>query len=382
MTVIFLDPGIRTFSGHHTNMVLSLSTALRDRGQSVRVLGHRDLVAEVAEALGAEPTFRLGTYNVIGNDPVCWPLETMLEGAEIISADLRALRPAAGDILVWPTARPSHILATATALGSWPSPLLTVFTAALPCVEPESVYWRFARRRLPPEAHVVFTATAEMMGQDYARVVDRPFLVSPMPHMGAIRNRVGARPVVVGVLGHQRRSKGIHLLPEIVRRTHRDDIRWLVQDSGTDATAILDELETLPNVRVLRVQARNWLNLLDTCDALLLPYDRAEYQRMHSGLVAEAMASGLPIVIPDTPALLSQSEGGGRVVYKGDGVDWVVPAVDALVRNFDSLAAAAFHGAPIYAARHSAGSWADWLLDLAADAGLPAQGGRVAEPSA
>ncbi|WP_448189262.1 glycosyltransferase [Azospirillum sp. sgz301742] len=369
MTVFFLDPGIRTFSGHHTNTVCALSKALRGRGQAVRVLGHRQLTPDVTAAMGAEPLFSLGTYEVTSTDPLCWPLETMLDGATLIAAELCRLAPAPGDILVWPTTRPSHILAMADALRSWPSPLLTVFTAGLPCVQPENVFWRFACRRLPPDARVAFAATADMMAADYAQVVGRPFLTAPNTHEGRIRRRGGADPVVVGVLGHQRPSKGIHRLPEVVRRT-RANVRWLVHDSGSESAAILKELEALPNVCVLRTQTPDWQDLLEKCDALLLPYDRREYDRMHSGLVAEAVASGMPVVIPDTPALLEQSKGGGRVAYEGDEPEAVAAAIETLVQHFTPLATAAYFEAVCYAACNGPERWADWLLRLAAETGL------------
>ena len=175
--------------------------------------------------------------------------------------------------------------------------------------------------------------------------------------------------MVVGVLGHQRPSKGTQLLPEVVCRT-RGNVRWLVHDSGTDATAILDELETLPNVRVLRSQTLDWQNLLDECDAILMPYNRAEYDRMHSGLVAEAIASGLPIVIPDTPALMDQSKGTGRIAYEGDGAEAVAAAVETLLQHFKPLATAAYYEAACYAACNGPERWVDWLLHHAAEAGL------------
>lgn len=371
MAVLFLDPGIRTFGGHHSNTVLSLHGALRRRGVPVRVLGHRALVPAVAEAMDAEPLFSLGTYEVTSTDPVCWPLETMIDGAALITEDLSRLAPAPGDILVWPTARPSHILAVGNALRGWPSPLFTVFTAGLPCVQPENVFWRFACRRLPADARVAFAATAEMMAADYAQMVGRPFQVAPNTHEGRPRRRGGSGgPPVIGVLGHQRPSKGIRRVPEVVRRT-RAEVRWLVHDSGGESAAVLAELEAMPNVQVLRLQAADWQALLDACDAVLLPYDRREYDRMHSGLVAEALACGLPMVIPDTPALLDQAKGGGGVAYEGDEPDAIAAAVDTLVQHFAALALTASVEAVAYAAANGPERWADWLLRAAA-AGMPA----------
>ncbi|WP_431862368.1 glycosyltransferase [Azospirillum sp.] len=370
MTVFFLDPGIQTFSGHHTNTVFSLSQELRRRGQDVRVVGHRHLAPNVVEALGAEPFFSLGTYEVTSTDPICGPLETLIDGAVMIMGDLRRLNPVPGDVMVWPTARPHHIVAMGNLLRSWPSPVLSVFTAGFRCAEPESAYWRFACRRLPPAAPVVLAATADLMAGDYADVVGRPFVTAPNPHEGRFRDRSGADPVVIGVLGHQRPAKGTQLLPQVIRWT-RGNARWLVHDSGTDAGPILDDLETLPNVRVVRSKTTDWQGLLDSCDALLMPYSRTEYERMHSGLVAEAIACGLPFVIPDAPALVEQASEAGCVAYDGDGAEAVTDAVETLLQHFKPLAWAARSEAARYAERNGPGRWVDWLMQRAADAGLP-----------
>ncbi|WP_431861105.1 glycosyltransferase [Azospirillum sp.] len=375
MTVYLLDPGMRTFGGHHANTALVMTRALRDRGEVVRVLGHRDLIPGLTAEIGAEPWFAFGTYELASTDPMCWELETVLDGGELVAADLRRFDPAPGDILVWPTARPMHVLAMSKVLSEWASPLLTVVTAGLPCGSTEAFFWRFAWRRLPQGAPVVCVTTGKTMADDYAEKSGLTFRTAPNTHEGRIRNRGGVDPaaghVVIGVLGHQHANKGTNLLPEVVRRT-RGNVRWLVQDCGRDAEPILDELETLPNVRVLRRAALDWHGLLAECDALLMPYTRTTYERTHSGLVAEAIASGIPFVIPDTPALVEQASGAGCVAYEGDGVETVVHAVETLLQHYKPLAILAYHQAAHYAATNGPGNWADWLLGLAKESGVRA----------
>lgn len=372
MTIFLLDPGLRNFRGHHMNTAMALTEALHARGQAVRVIGHRTLPADQAATCRAEPVFSVATYDVLSDDPLCWPLETMLVGGRILSADLQALAPAEGDVLVWMMPTPMQVLAASACLSRWPSRLLSVFVGGLPFEGLDPVLWRYAWRRMPPRAITTFASTAEMMAQDYARLLQCPVAVVPCLHESTERDRRGAAPVVVGVVGHQRPSKGIQELPEVVRRT-RAPVRWIVQDSGGEVPAILDTLEAFPNVTVVRGPVADWNALLSRCDALFMPYERARYQRMDSGLVAEAMAGAMPMVFPDTPALMAQSEGGGRIAYAGDGPDVMAAAVDALAERFDALAAVALEGAARYRLRNGPGRWADWLVNLSGETfGTPA----------
>jgi len=361
VTIFLLDPGLRNLRGHHMKMVVDVREALRARGQAVRVAGHRSLPAEQAEACGAEPVFSVGTYDVLSDDAMCWPLETMLAGGRVLSADLQAFTVQDGDVMVWLMPTPAQVLAAAAWMPRWPARVLSVFVGGLPFDRYDTLLWRFAWRRVPPRAITTVAATAEMMAQDYAHTLQCPVIVIPSTHDSPVRDRRGASPPVIGVVGHQRPSKGIHVLPEVVRRT-RAPVRWLVHDSGGEVPDVLDALEAFPNVEVVRGPVADWDSLLARCDALFMPYERARYERMHSGPVYEALAGGMPMIFPNTPALMAQSEEGGRAVYAGDGPDVMAAAVDALVERFDRLAAAALQGAAAYRLRNGPGRWADWLI--------------------
>lgn len=105
-----------------------------------------------------------------------------------------------------------------------------------------------------------------------------------------------------------------------------------------------------------------------------MPSSRIVYDRMHSGLVAEAIASGLPFVIPGTPALLEQSSGAGRIAHSGDGAETAANAVETLLQHFKPLAALAYHQAGTTPRTTVQDNWADWLLDLAVEAGVRRNG--------
>src|SRR5439155_22082607 len=78
--------------------------------------------------------------------------------------------------------------------------------------------------------------------------LEYPVRTLPLPFraIAPLRNRVGARPVVVAILGHQRLAKGSDQLPKIVTELLRlrRDIRVLVQ-----SIAPSDSLETQQALR-------------------------------------------------------------------------------------------------------------------------------------
>lgn len=365
VTIYLLDPGLRHMSGHHMHMVLSLKAALAARGQSVRVLGHRGMSADHVESCQAEAVFSVGTYEALSDDPLCGPFETLLAGGPALAADLRDVSPVDGDVLVWLTANPTQVLATSLCLPRWPTRVLTLFVGALPIIGLDAVAWRFAWRRMPGGALKSVAATARMMGQAYVDALNHPVILCPSTHESPVRDRRGAAPVVIGVLGHQRPGKGIQHIEEVVRRAG-PEVRWIVQDGGHDAPGVINALSAFANVETLRGPVVDWNGLLSRCDALLMPYDRAPYHGMHSGLVAEALSGGMPMVFPDTPALMEQSEGGGRVAYSGDGPDAMVAAVRDLVERFDENASIALAQSALYRTRNGPERWADWLLQHAA----------------
>ena len=353
MTVFICDPGLETYRGHHAAVSGGLAAALRARGHDVRLLGYARGMPEVLKAVGAEPFFDWYAYERASDDPLCGWLETLLIGGGPVAADLERLRLKPADAVIWPSMTTPQLLASA----GLPCPVIGV--AGYTCHPgPEACAWRFAARRAPG---VQYAATAELHAAVYREALDAEVTVIANPHGGPLRKRVRGAAVVLGVLGHQRPAKGFDLIPDVMRHVG-GGARWLVHDSGRDMPEVHDELAAL-GVETNRGEVGDFGALLDRCDALVLPYDRRAYADVHSGLVAEAMACGMPIVVPAGTALEAQARGyGGLVAYQEDEV---ACGVRRLLMGFEQLAEAAFVDAQAYRARNGVEAFARDLMELA-----------------
>lgn len=356
MTLFVCDPGLQTYRGHHATVSGGLAATLRAQGRPVRLLGYAKGHAEVLAAVGAEPFFDWYAYDRASDDPLCGWLETLLAGAASVADDLSKLGLTRDDVLIWPSLSVEQLLASA----DLPCPVLGVL--GYTCRPgPEACAWRFAARHAPG---VRFAATAETHAAVYQGALSAAVPVIANPHQGPLRRRERGRGVVLGVLGHQRPAKGFGLLPGLVRRIGGAAL-WLVHDSGQDMPGVHDELAAM-SVATNRGEVRDFGVLLDRCDALVLPYDRAFYDTTHSGLVAEAMACGMPVVVPAGSALEDQAAGyGGLVAYRGEDELAVSLGVRQLLNRFDELAEAAFSDAQAYRARNGLEAFARDLLEVA-----------------
>src|SRR5262249_49706969 len=121
-----------------------------------------------------------------------------------------------------------------------------------PRSDPRPALFRYLAPRLPREegARFHFVTFGSVPTGLFRLLLDYPVLTlrSPYGAVAPLRNRAGARPVTVSILGHQRTAKGYDLLPDIVREllAARPDIRLFVQsvafEEGAATQKILREM--------------------------------------------------------------------------------------------------------------------------------------------
>jgi glycosyltransferase involved in cell wall biosynthesis len=109
----------------------------------------------------------------------------------------------------------------------------------------------------------------------------------------------------VAVLGGTRREKGSHLLPEIIRACRSQvQVEFLVELANDTLTA--EEAEKLariaeePHVHVIRdpMTMPEYNAAIKSADIGLFPYEIIPYRKRTSGVFAEAVAYGKPVVAP------------------------------------------------------------------------------------
>ena len=152
--------------------------------------------------------------------------------------------------------------------------------------------------------------------------------VLPTPHvaMSQRTSRSGKRPITVAVLGNQRPEKGYQFMPEVAQRLLQSnaDIRILCHNANPGAMpeaqqALRALAATDPRLTLDERLAGGevWQGLLDASDLIILHYASPRFAISYSAVAVEAMANGIPVVVPAATSMarLVQEFGGGGTVF-------------------------------------------------------------------
>ncbi|MCR9135638.1 MAG: hypothetical protein NXI27_06580 [Alphaproteobacteria bacterium] len=158
-------------------------------------------------------------------------------------------------------------------------------------------------------------------------------------------------PITFAYLGGARGDKGFHLLPGLVEALKDEFLktgraRFLIQatygisrEEGLMAHAH-NRLRSFPTKWVSLIEtppdAAAFRNALLTADVLLLPYYREIYRRRSSGLMVQAMAAGIPTVVPSGTWLAATAP--NETSKKFDSAPTLIEAVYEVFEDFQSLA--------------------------------------------
>jgi hypothetical protein len=143
----------------------------------------------------------------------------------------------------------------------------------------------------------------------------------PQPAAGGIR---------IAVLGTARNEKGFPLLPGIVTQTlsSRSDASFVIQvcpgaDPLGETLARLEKISRQSDrCRLIdgALSATNFYELMCQSGIVLLPYSAARYSWRGSNIFSEALAAGIPTVVPDNTwmaEMISTYDSGGAIEQRG-----------------------------------------------------------------
>jgi hypothetical protein len=111
---------------------------------------------------------------------------------------------------------------------------------------------------------------------------------------------------------------------------------------------------------------KTWAELLDASDLILCPYDPGRFAFSYSAVAAEAVANGIPMVVPagsSLARLVGEFGGAGTVFDKAEPAHLVDATLQAL-HQFDRLAATALAGAEKWTQVHGPRKFVDAVLGL------------------
>jgi hypothetical protein len=401
MRFFYLDPGLRDNVGHHANLCRYIVGELRARGVETLIFAFREVDPVLRSELKAIPHFRVHTYADSDGDPVCGWLTAFDSIVGITLEDLSNLPPPeASDIVYASSARPAQLMA----LGMWrralpfegrPTIVVESVSTGLmvqgtpdgfrttvpdPRGDSRATLFRYAAKKcLPSERSrfhfVTFGRTPSLL---FNALLEYPVRTLPLPYRAvtSLRDRTGARPIVVAILGHQKITKGYERLPEVVVELLRvrPEIRLLLQNvDPVGPPEIGQELR--------RIAANNdhmvldekpagrteWPKLLEMSDLILCPHLPEYYVSGLSTVAAEALANGIPLVVPaGTPleTLLTECGGAGTAFARFEAGS-IAAATGHAIDHFDRFASLAHAAALRWPEARGPQRMVDDLLSLA-----------------
>jgi hypothetical protein len=176
---------------------------------------------------------------------------------------------------------------------------------------------------IPEDAHrLIFVTLTNLLAEELSALLGTKVDVAPIPLPYSDPRLYGsAKPNPhlprVAVLGGTRREKGSYLIPDIVRAC-RSYVRVEFLIHLTNNTLTAEEAEKLARiaeelqVTVIRepMSRPEYNTALNSADIVLFPYEVVPYRKRISGVFAEAVANGKPVVTTRGTWMAEQIEAG------------------------------------------------------------------------
>jgi hypothetical protein len=407
--VCYIDAAIRNHTGHHANACRHFVSEFCRRGFVVDAYGNRSLDPKVGRELRVEPLFehypyrRLTPHSITPRRGLLRLLQqnlgqprlrrrayfSYLEDCNSFLFDLKsAWRRGPYDLVFLYSVMAAQLAAVALWLRDFSAAEMpfVVIGFDLPSGRKLNDHWSFQTPfyrkagKLFRVRHLarmlLFTFDPAITG-DYAELLDLPVQTMPSVHAGLHQPRLRKRDrnglINVAFLGHQRREKGYHLIPEIARRLidRRSPVKLLLHNSAPDDCPVSQELRRLAsaNANITFIEKSgdhtHWQDLLDKSDLVVLPYEPNRYRNSGSGVANEAVSDGIPMVVPSGTTMETLAVGyqGCATSFSSWEADEVTDAIERAVTNFEVLARQAEAGASVWRRNNGVGLFVDRLLE-------------------
>ncbi len=358
MKINLLDPGLASTKGHHFDLDLRLARALAQLGHDVEVHGFVSSdphLLEMASASGMalRSTFRVPTYTPLPQGQT--PMQAYAQMAQVTAADLAQVPES--DLWVWPTMAPYQLAAALSQAdnvaqlgGMW-------WTPRFPHAVGARSWARSARQLMLEKRSITVGAYDQALCRAYQSFSPGLDVVClPCPHDGAANDRQPSVLRRIGFFGHQRESRGLALVPELVTALVQRGFHVLVQDSSHSIKG-----SSHPNVEVLQY-VPDFAAEIARCDLVIWPSRWEVYVESFSGVMSECVATGVPIIAPSgcLPAEVLARFGSGTFFHEFS-VEAIMEAVELAALEFPALVARAHAAARQWHAENGTDHLAAWI---------------------
>lgn len=194
---------------------------------------------------------------------------------------------------------------------------------------PTSAEYQIALGRISRSSrssHVLLFADSNELVREFETLSNVPVQVVPIPHVGDIdRCEAPKNGIRIVAAGPARANKGFHQLPSILKALKLSGGRgqFVVQGFSFHhdyaMSRVVTEL-TLGGAEVLpdELADSEFRRLVGTADLIVLPYVSEAYNSQTSGVFAEALGAGIPVIVPEGTWMARQiATFGGGMAYDG-----------------------------------------------------------------
>ncbi len=349
MKINLLDPGLLRVGGHHHDWDHRIANLLVSQGHDVVVYANANAADEVTvgfdAAVRVEKLFRLNPYALPDQfDPICGEIERQLLGRQLVGADLRKVADA--DLWFWPTLFSHQLLAIpaiktrAAISGCLDMPPQNGID--IPFAEP-GVWWRLAAKNLrlmKTDIRTIGACESEGLNAFLPFIGNLDPVRLPVPVDGTPRRRAALG--TIGLFGSQPRDEhGSRLFGGLIERALKAGLKVVTQAE----ICVSGEMRSHPGLTLLD-NAGEFASKLERCDLLVAPYQWHRYVGRGSGVIWQAIASGVPCVAPEGASLSRvMARSGSASLFLELTLDGVFAAISHAGENYPALAEAAFRAA-------------------------------------
>lgn len=361
MIINILDPGLSIAGGHHLEWDRSIATELVAQGHELTVYSHAGILPGVRAAFDgcAElvPVFRNYAYlHPQQLDPIAGDLLGFIDVAIALAEDLTSLKKA--DLWLWPSLFHAQLYACSLVRAGVP---------VSGCIHTEPGFmsslgaacWKYAFIKAGQAGlSVDLGVPGPILQQEYGEIFGATGLpqLLPLPTRGCPVTAPRTELRTIGFFGHHRQEKGIQLIPNLVTSLLNEGYRIVLHDSGNTFGA--EQIPGLTPIGYVPDLAAE----IAKCDLVVLPYDASSYRSRESAIVWDALASGIPVVVPNGTAP------GLRVLGSGAGKVALLPTAQSIHRaiaeakaDYAQIAAAAFSASQEWPRTHGIAKLANAL---------------------
>ncbi len=362
MRISILDPSIHVPGGHFTDLDLRLAAHWTSQGHVVTVHGVKTAAAPLDQLfMSANASFKrtFTLHPAEGSKPGFDQVKRLRLEAGAYHQDILELETA--DLIVWPSATASCAMAHAL-YGLKTPAVLTVFEhpgynspLSPGAFAAARAYMQLRRQKVTWGLHVddFMALWNSVLGPGNIQLL-------PYPTAGKPRLHKPSKPLRIGFAGAFRPERCSDLMVPLIQRLLDRGFAVTLQDSWNSVPAFThDRLERFGYLQDITP-------VIAACDLVIWPAMAEQYLRRPSGIVAESIACGVPLVMSSAcyPAEMAITQ-GAAVFFQRPSVEEILEAVDQAAARLEPLRKKAQLCAKRWNRKHGLERLADRIFELA-----------------